>query len=61
MATVNRRSEILTTFPLITTTWGEWIENNPDSYVLSLDTGYKRNYDGYPYEEYIMVTLEHIR
>ncbi|RAP37266.1 hypothetical protein DID80_04145 [Candidatus Marinamargulisbacteria bacterium SCGC AAA071-K20] len=47
-----RRNEILTTFPLITTTWGEWIENNPDSYVLSLDTGYKRNYDGYPYEDY---------
>ncbi len=30
---------------LVTTTWGEWKRRHPDSKVLSLDTGYSRNYD----------------
>ncbi len=30
---------------LVTTTWGDWKRRHPDSKVLSLDTGYSRNYD----------------
>ena len=38
---------------LVTTTWGEWRRRHPDSKVLSLDTGYSRNYDeGVAYRHY---------
>ena len=38
---------------LVTTTWGEWKRRHPDSKVLSLDTGYSRNYDeGVAYRQY---------
>lgn len=39
--------------PMITTTWAQWNREHPTSKVLSLDTGYFRNYDsGYVYREY---------
>ena len=39
--------------PIITTTWAQWKREHPTSKVLSLDTGYFRNYDsGHVYREY---------
>ncbi len=38
---------------LVTTTWGEWRRRHPDTTVLSLDTGFSRNYDeGEAYRDY---------
>ncbi len=39
--------------PSVTTTWGEWKRRHPDTRVLSIDTGYDRNYDeGVAYRDY---------
>lgn len=39
--------------PVVTTTWGEWREEHPETTVLSLDTGFDRDYDeGVAYREY---------
>ena len=32
--------------------WGKWKELYPDSEVLNLDTGHKRDYQNLPYQEY---------
>jgi len=38
---------------IVTTTWGEWKKRHPDTKVLSLDTGHKRDYgEGAAYREY---------
>ena len=38
---------------MVTTTWGEWRKRHPDSTVLSLNTGYSRNYaEGAAYQAY---------
>ncbi len=38
---------------VVTTTWGEWRRDHPSTTVLSLDTGYERNYaEGAAYREY---------
>lgn len=38
---------------LVTTTWGEWRRRHPDTQVLSLDTGYERDYsEGAAYRDY---------
>lgn len=38
---------------VVTTTWGEWKTRHPDTKVLSLNTGYHRNYgEGVAYKEY---------
>lgn len=38
---------------VITTTWGEWRRRHPQSQVLSLETGYQRDYgEGVAYAEY---------
>lgn len=38
---------------VVTTTWNAWREKHPDTKVLSLETGYERNYDeGEAYREY---------
>ncbi|NKB77651.1 MAG: DUF3179 domain-containing protein [Gammaproteobacteria bacterium] len=38
---------------VVTTNWGEWKRRHPDTTVLSLDTGHKRNYDeGVAYSDY---------
>ena len=37
----------------VTTTWGQWRKQNPDTTVLSLETGHTRNYDeGAAYRSY---------
>ena len=39
--------------PVVITTWGNWYKMHPDSKVLSIDTGYRRNYgSGVVYKEY---------
>jgi Protein of unknown function (DUF3179) len=38
---------------VVTTTWGEWRRRHPDTRVLSLDTGYQRDYsEGAAYRDY---------
>ena len=38
---------------VVTTNWGEWKKRHPGTSVLSLQTGYRRNYDeGFAYKEY---------
>jgi len=38
--------------PSIQTTWGAWKKQHPDTFVLSTHTGYSRDYDEDPYEDY---------
>ena len=39
--------------PVVTTTWVEWLSQHPDTKVLSLDTGFTRDYSpGRPYGRY---------
>jgi hypothetical protein len=42
----------LTTLPSAITTWKKWVKSNPDTTVLSFDTGYRRDYSRDPYEDY---------
>jgi len=43
----------LQTLSVVTTTWGEWKKRHPETSVLSLNTGYDRNYnEGVAYESY---------
>ncbi|MGI9203296.1 MAG: DUF3179 domain-containing protein [Woeseiaceae bacterium] len=42
----------LTTVSLVHTTWRDWRSKHPDTEVLSLHTGYRRNYDKNPYAGY---------
>ena len=38
----------------VTSTWGQWKKDHPDTSVLSLDTGYERDYDeGAAYGQYL--------
>lgn len=38
---------------VVTTTWGEWRRRHPETLVLSLDTGHRRNYgEGVAYRDY---------
>ncbi|WP_435622564.1 DUF3179 domain-containing protein [Flagellimonas sp.] len=38
---------------VVTTTWGEWKKRHPDTKVLSLDTGHRRDYrEGVAYRDY---------
>ena len=47
-----RRNETLKQIPIITTPWGQWKNEHPNTQVLSQDTGHLRNYDQYPYGTY---------
>lgn len=39
--------------PVVTTTWGEWRRHHPETTVLSLDTGFTRDYsEGAAYRDY---------
>jgi len=40
------------TFTLVETTWKTWNKMYPSSTVVSLNTGYNRDYDRYPYGSY---------
>ncbi|MEM0924659.1 MAG: DUF3179 domain-containing protein [Planctomycetota bacterium] len=43
----------LETLPVVTTTWGKWKSEHPKTLVLSLDTGYQRDYgEGVAYRDY---------
>ncbi|MEO6213848.1 MAG: DUF3179 domain-containing protein [Vicinamibacterales bacterium] len=43
----------LKALPVVTTTWGEWRRDHPATTVLSLDTGFKRDYgEGVAYRDY---------
>jgi hypothetical protein len=43
----------LTSHPAVTTTWGEWRAQHPNTTVLSLETGHKRDYsEGAAYRDY---------
>lgn len=43
----------LSSHSVVTTTWGAWKKLHPDTKVLSLETGHRRNYDeGIAYKEY---------
>jgi len=43
----------LPVLPLVVTTWGEWLAKNPDTKVLSTETGFERDYrPGAAYGEY---------
>ncbi len=43
----------LTALPVVTTTWREWRTRHPETRVLSLDTGFKRDYsEGAAYRAY---------
>ena len=39
--------------PVVTTTWKEWKQRHPETLVLSIDTGFRRDYgEGVAYKEY---------
>jgi hypothetical protein len=38
--------------PSTQTTWGAWKKQHPNTFVLSTKTGYSRNYERDPYEDY---------
>jgi hypothetical protein len=43
----------LRAYPVVTTTWKEWLAAHPDTTVLSLETGFERDYsEGAAYREY---------
>lgn len=43
----------LRAYPVVTTTWEEWVRAHPETTVLSLETGYDRDYsEGAAYREY---------
>lgn len=43
----------LTALPVVTTTWGAWRRRHPDTTVLSVDTGFQRDYsEGAAYRAY---------
>jgi len=43
----------LDAIPIVTARWGDWLEQHPDSTVLSPDTGFSRGYRlGFPHLEY---------
>ncbi len=46
------KGQVLEQIPIITTTWGEWKKARPETEVLSRETGFKRDYDQYPYGAY---------
>jgi hypothetical protein len=42
----------LTVLPSTLTTWKKWRKKHPDTQVLSLETGYERDYSRDPYQSY---------
>ena len=44
---------VLDVLPVVVTDWASWLEAHPDSSVLSMDTGFRRNYtNGAAYSDY---------
>ncbi|NEP63641.1 MAG: DUF3179 domain-containing protein [Symploca sp. SIO2G7] len=48
-ANVNKQ---VNTLPAVKTTLGQWLDQHPDSQILSTRTGHTRDYSGYPYGSY---------
>ena len=46
------RGARLEQLPALHTTWSDWLRRNPDTRVLSTETGYRRDYDQSPYRGY---------
>ena len=46
--------------PVVQSTWQAWVRLHPDTTVVGLDTGYRRNYDTYPYGTYDQVFDENV-
>ena len=46
------RGARLEQLPALHTTWSDWLRRNPDTRVLSTETGYRRDYDNSPYRGY---------
>ena len=46
------KKQILTSVPIVHTTWANWRARHPDTLVLSQNTGYAREYERDPYEGY---------
>lgn len=46
------KGSALTAVPITHTSWADWRKQQPDTLVLSEDTGFKRDYRGSPYEGY---------
>ena len=42
----------LVRIPVVKTTLGNWLKQYPDSQILATDTGYRRDYQSYPYGTY---------
>ena len=50
---LSTRNVELAKLPLVVTSWGEWREQHPDTRVLSLETGFERDYSpGAAYRDY---------
>lgn len=47
-----------TLLPVVQSTWRAWKRLHPETTVVGLDTGYRRNYDIYPYGTYDQVSDE---
>lgn len=47
-----RIGELPEIYQVFETTWKNWKKINPGSLIMSLNTGYSRNYDEYPYGDY---------
>ncbi len=48
----SRRSERPQRIQVVETTWGTWLAMYPDSFVMTRSTGFDRDYDAYPYNDY---------
>lgn len=48
----DRSGERAAPIQVIETSWATWQSMYPDSLVLTLETGFLRNYDNYPYADY---------
>jgi len=46
------QGEKAVTFQVVETSWGTWKTMFPDSKIVSLSTGFSRQYDRYPYGDY---------
>jgi hypothetical protein len=49
----NLKGAELEAVPIAHTTWEDWRERHPDTQVLSIDTGFNRNYYHSPYSAYL--------
>ena len=47
--------------PAMEMTWNSWLEMHPETWVVSDQTGFDRNYEIHPYGEGILLTSEQRR